>query len=439
MTDDTLRETLRANLLRLWMWRAESVGASAAKRKRLQRALRSLLVWPLVSHGGLRFSDTLPEARLVTEFFPEGPPGLAHDRELASVTLLPDHVALAASLIVGDSPAICAAKEIALRLAPTAVPVLITGETGTGKELFAQLIHRASHVSSGPFVSVNCAAVPEPLLHAELFGYEAGAFTGAAPHGRQGKMEAARNGTLFLDEVGDLSSAGQAALLRFLDSGEIQKIGRSRPTHVRARLICATHCDLTANVAEDRFRPDLFYRIALVSVPVPPLRERRDDLSLLVSHFLRAFRLRYRRDHPETVSPDALRRLKSHSWPGNVRELIFTLERAFLLCREPQITAAHLSLGETTRMARSTSLEAAIIERLSLARPVLFRDRKRWASYLVRHVDRDLVTGDVAREFELSEASVRIRLAALVQLGVLSARGVKKGRKYRLCLPVDQQ
>jgi transcriptional regulator with PAS, ATPase and Fis domain len=420
------------------MWRAECAGASAAKRKRLQAALHSLLVRPLVARGGLRFSDAVPEARVITEFFPEGPPGLVHDRELASVTLLPDHVALAASLIVGDSPAICAAKEIALRLAPTTVPVLITGETGTGKELFAQLIHRASQVSSGPFVSVNCAAVPEPLLHAELFGYEPGAFTGAAPRGRQGRMEAARDGTLFLDEVGDLSGAGQAALLRFLDSGEIQKIGRSRPTRVRARIICATYRDLRVEVAEDRFRRDLFYRIALMTVPVPPLRERRDDLSLLISHFLRTFRLRYRREHPDSVSSDALRRLKSHSWPGNVRELIFTLERAFLLCREPQITAAHLSFGEAGHDGRATSLESAILERLRLARPVLFRDRKRWASYLVRHADRDLVTGDVAREFELSEASVRIRLSTLVQLGVLSARGMKKGRKYRLSLSVDQ-
>ena len=182
--------------------------------------------------------------------FPRVRQGLGHDRELASTTLLPDHVALAASLIVGDSPAICAAKEIALRLAPTTVPLLVTGETGTGKELFAQLIHRASQVSSGPFVSVNCAAVPEPLLHAELFGYEPGAFTGAAPRGRQGRMEAARDGTLFLDEIGDLSGAGQAALLRFLDTGEIQKIGRSRPTRVRARIVCATHRDLAVDATE---------------------------------------------------------------------------------------------------------------------------------------------------------------------------------------------
>lgn len=438
MTDDTLRATLRANLLRLWMCRAESSGAFPADRKRLQSALRTLLNQPLVADGGLRFSDAVPGARLITEFFPDGPPGLAHDRELADATLLPDHVALAASFIVGDSAAICAAKETALRLAPTTVPVLITGETGTGKELFAQLIHRASLVSSGPFVSVNCAAMPEQLLHAELFGYEPGAFTGAAPRGRQGRMEAARDGTLFLDEVGDLSAAGQAALLRFLDSGEIQKIGRSRPTQVQARIICATHRDLSADVTDNRFRRDLFYRIALVTVPVPPLRERRDDLPLLISHFLRTFRLRYRRDHPETVSPEALRRLKAHTWPGNVRELIFTLERAFLLCRERQITPAHLSFGEAGPADRSTSLESAIIERLCLARPVLFRDRKRWASYLVKHADRDLVTGDVAREFELSEASVRIRLSTLVQLGVLSARGMKKGRKYRLCLSGDQ-
>ena len=438
MTDNTLRETLRANLFRLWMCRAESSGASPADRKRLQSALRSLLDQPLVADGGLRFSDAVPEARLITAFFPEGPPGLVHDRELADATLLPDHVALAASFIVGDSAAICTAKEIALRLAPTTVPVLITGETGTGKELFAQLIHRASQVSSGPFVSVNCAAMPEQLLHAELFGYEPGAFTGAAPRGRQGRMEAARDGTLFLDEVGDLSAAGQAAVLRFLDSGEIQKIGRSRPTQVQARIICATHRDLSADVTENRFRRDLFYRIALVTVPVPPLRERRNDLPLLISHFLRTFRLRYRRDHPETVSPEALRRLKAHTWPGNVRELIFTLERAFLLCRECQMTPAHLSFGEAGPADRSTSLESAILERLSLARPVLFRDRKRWASYLVKHADRDLVTGDVAREFELSEASVRIRLSTLVQLGVLSARGMKKGRKYRLCLSPDE-
>ena len=171
-----------------------------------------------------------------------------------------------------------------------------------------------------------------------------------------------------------------------------------------------------------------------MTVPIPPLRERRNDLPLLISHFLRAFRLRYRRDHPDSVSTEALRRLKSHSWPGNVRELMFTLERAFLLCRDPQITPAGLSFGKAGPDGRATSLESAILERLTLARPALFRDRKRWAAYLVHHANRDLVTGDVAREFELSEASVRIRLAALVQLGVLSARGMKKGRKYHLCL-----
>jgi transcriptional regulator with PAS, ATPase and Fis domain len=311
MTDDSLRETLRANLLRLWMWRAENSGASPAERRRLRQSLRALLNQPLVADGGLRFSDAVPGTRIVTQFFPSGLPGLAYDRELASATPLPEHVALAASLIIGDSPAICAAKEIALRLAPTTVPLHITGETGTGKELFAQLIHRASQVSSGPFVSVNCAAVPEALLHAELFGYEPGAFTGASPRGRQGRVEAARNGTLFLDEIGDLSATGQAALLRFLDSGEIQKIGRSHPTQVRTRILSATHRDLSVDVTEGRFRRDLFYRIALMTVPVPPLRERRNDLSLLISHFLRAFRLRYRRDHPETVSSEALRRLKA--------------------------------------------------------------------------------------------------------------------------------
>ncbi|MDD5088696.1 MAG: sigma 54-interacting transcriptional regulator, partial [bacterium] len=317
MNADELKEQLRRNLLRLWTHLGKQTGAVLPQvgPDGLRQALESLF---RAQNGAERtwiVSDQTPKSKLVTALFPVGPPGLDLYRELREGDLPPDHLALAARLVIGSSLAIRQTVETALRLAPTSVPILVSGETGVGKELFARLVHQASAVAREPFVTVNCAAMPDTLLMAELFGYEPGSFTGAAPRGRIGKIEAADGGTLLLDEIGDLSATGQAALLRFLDSGEVQKVGRAQSCRVTVRLICSTNCDLERLVESGRFRKDLYYRIALVPLHVPPLRERRSDIPALTAHFLMEFHQRHRRATPAHVSAEAMECFERYAWP----------------------------------------------------------------------------------------------------------------------------
>lgn len=440
MNTDELKEQLRRNLLRLWTHLGEQSEASLPKAEpsRLHQALESLFQAQNGGERGLTVSDQTPRSKLVTQVFPVGPPGLDLYRELREGDLPPDHLALAARLVIGSSWAIRQTVEVALRLAPTSVPILVTGETGVGKELFARLVHQTSAVARAPFVTVNCAAMPDTLLMAELFGYEPGSFTGAAPRGRIGKIEAADGGTLLLDEIGDLSAAGQAALLRFLDSGEVQKVGRAQSVRVTVRLICSTNCDLEKLVESGRFRKDLYYRIALVPLHVPPLRERPSDVPLLTAHFMEEFRRRHQRSAPKALTSKAMECLARYSWPGNVRELAFTLERAFLLCGNDQIELSCLPAHITRAgCARTSALYEWISARLTEARPVLFPERDRWTDFLGRHTGEPISTGDIVREFGYSEASARIRLSALAALGVLSATGNKRGRKYWLLAPSE--
>jgi len=438
---DTLRETLRANLVRLWLHLGREARPPDEERvdEKLRAALEELLQRSGSTVEVLRFADQTPETRLVSRFFPGGLPAFEVYNQLAERALPVSQLEYACALIVGSSPAIRESIETALRLAPTSAPVFICGETGVGKELAARLVHHASHLAAAPLVIVNCAAMPETLLLSELFGYEPGAFTGAAPRGRQGKIEAADGGTLILDEIGELPPSGQAALLRFLDSGEIQKIGRVQPHRVSVRLICTTHRRLDELAEQGAFRKDLYYRIALVTLRIPSLRERLSDLPDLVRHFVCQFQEHYRRARPNRASDDALDRLARHSWPGNVRELRFTLERAFLLCTEDAIEPRHISWPDQVAIggceAGAASVEQLIAARLGEVRASLFRDRERWARFLASHTGRSISAGQVAREFQMSEASVRIRLAALVQLGILAAEGERKGRKYHLLPP----
>ncbi|MBU0507392.1 sigma 54-interacting transcriptional regulator [bacterium] len=440
MSTEDLKQQLRRNLIRLWTHMGVPADADRqeVETRILQEALESLFTQCTAPEPGLFIADGSPKSKLVTKAFPVGLPGLDLYRELREGTVPPDHRDLASKLIIGSSPVILQAVEIALRLAPTTVPVLISGETGTGKELFARLIHKASAVASGPLITVNCAAVPDTLLMAELFGYEPGAFTGAAPRGRLGKIEAADGGTLLLDEIGDLAPAGQAAFLRFLDSGEVQKIGRAQSRKVTVRLICSTNCNLEEMVESGDFRKDLYFRIALVPLFVPPLRERSEDIPALVAHVLADFRRRHRRSSPTGLTGEARDRLTTHQWPGNVRELIFTLERAFLLCNDESIDVVDLPADVPKSVRTEThALLTWIHSRLREARPSLFRDRDRWVRFLIEHRDNPVTTGQVVREFDISEASARIRLSTLVTLGVLSAIGHKKGRKYYLLAPSE--
>ncbi len=232
----------------------------------------------------------------------------------------------------------------ATRVAAIRSTVLLSGETGTGKEVVASLIHGHSPRASGPFVKVNCAALPETLLESELFGHEVGAFTGADRE-RVGHFEAASGGTLLLDEIAEISPATQAKLLRVLQEHEFYRLGGTRPIETRARIVAATNRDLAAALASGALREDLFYRLNVIAIHLPPLRDRREDIELLAEHFAARFAREFGRETPP-LSGDALAALRAHPWPGNVRELENALERAVLLCEGEVLDASHLSLEQ---------------------------------------------------------------------------------------------
>jgi two-component system response regulator HydG len=261
--------------------------------------------------------------------------------------------------LLGDAPAFRAVLETLRQAAPTSATVLLTGESGTGKELAARLVHDLSARAAGPFVPIHCAAIPESLLESELFGHEKGAFTGAVAR-REGRFERARGGTLFLDEVGEMSPAVQVKLLRFLQDGVLERIGGTEPISLDVRIVAATNKDLAAEVRAGRFREDLFYRLDVVSVRLPPLRERREDVLLLASAFLR----RDAEKLPKQITgftPAAAAALERYPWPGNVRELQHAVERAVILTRGEVVDLADLpepiraSAGAGTGDAASAS------------------------------------------------------------------------------------
>lgn len=228
--------------------------------------------------------------------------------------------------------------------------VLITGDTGTGKELVARAIHLVSPRMKQPFITVNCAAIPEALLESELFGYARGAFTGAF-QSKVGRIHSAHGGTLFLDEVGDLPLSMQAKLLRFLQEGEVQRLGSSDVVRVDVRVIAATNADLAARVREKTFREDLYYRLSVFPVELQTLRDRAEDIILLSLHFLREF-CREAGVSEKRISPRAQQLLKEHAWPGNIRELRHVMERAFILSEQSrEILPEHITLRKRPRPA----------------------------------------------------------------------------------------
>jgi transcriptional regulator with GAF, ATPase, and Fis domain len=243
--------------------------------------------------------------------------------------------------MIGQSRAITALRSIIQRVATTDLAVLILGENGTGKEIVAQMIHYLSQRRQKPFVAVNCAAIPDTLAESELFGHERGAFTDAQDT-RLGKFELAADGTLFLDEIGDLSLSGQAKLLRVLEEKVLVRVGGSTPIHTDARVVAATNQQLAEMVREKRFREDLYFRLNVVTLEIPPLRDRVDDILPLAEHFLADFSKKARRPVP-TISPAARARLEAHPWPGNVRELRNLMERLAYLSTEDTIEAEDLA------------------------------------------------------------------------------------------------
>jgi two-component system nitrogen regulation response regulator NtrX len=258
--------------------------------------------------------------------------------------------------LIGQGPAMQQVRELITRVAPTEARVLITGESGTGKELVAAAIHSASRRRGRPFVTVNCAAIPRDLVESEMFGHERGAFTGATER-RMGRFELAHGGTLFLDEVGDLSQEAQAKLLRTLETGELQRIGAESSTRIDARVLAATNRHLENAVSSGAFREDLFFRLNVFPIELPPLRLRMEDLPALVRHLAE----RVRPGHEMTFTSGALDALASYSWPGNVRELANLVERLSILCG-PVIDAADVRgvLPGGTPPARSNQAAAQL-------------------------------------------------------------------------------
>jgi transcriptional regulator with GAF, ATPase, and Fis domain len=228
-------------------------------------------------------------------------------------------------------------------VAPSEATVLLLGETGTGKELVAQAIHRNSHRADGPFVLVNCAALPETLLESELFGHERGAFTGAINR-KDGRFLLAHHGTLFLDEIGELSLSIQAKILRVLQAREFEPLGGNRTVKVDVRIIAATNRDLEKMVREGRFRDDLYYRLNVFLLVLPPLRERLDDLPLLANFFLKKYGEKYRRG-TIALAPEALQVFRQYPWPGNIRELENVIERGVIICQGGVLTLEDLPLA----------------------------------------------------------------------------------------------
>ena len=286
--------------------------------------------------------------------------------------------------IVGACPAMREVYKGIGRVASQLVPVLITGESGTGKELVARAIYQHSRRAAAPFLALNCAAIPENLLESELFGHEKGAFTGADRR-RIGKFEQCSGGTIFLDEVGDMPLALQAKVMRLLQQQSFERLGGNETLRTDVRLIAATHRDLKVWSADGKFRPDLYYRLSVFSLHLPPLREREDDLPMLVQHYLRRFSRDLGRDVRE-IAPEALERLRSYAWPGNIRELQSVLKQALLRASGTLLVSAFLpELEASTELPTSRSLregdnpglEAFIVQRLRFDTQDLYAQAQR--------------------------------------------------------------
>jgi len=267
-----------------------------------------------------------------------------------------------ADRMVGSSRIMRELREMIHQVAKSDATILITGESGTGKELVANLVKATSNRSDRPFLKINCNAINDSILESDLFGYEKGAFTGATTR-KKGKFEIVDGGTIFLDEIGDISPRMQASLLRVLQNGEVVRVGGTEPVHVDVRVIAATNVDLATAVKEKKFRLDLYYRLNIINIDIPPLRERREDIVELVSHFVKHYRVAFKKDI-DFVPQSIINRLLKHEWPGNVRELENLIQRAVLMAKDKIITEQDLffdqNMGQDREAGRMTELQAKI-------------------------------------------------------------------------------
>jgi two-component system, NtrC family, nitrogen regulation response regulator NtrX len=302
--------------------------------------------------------------------------------------------------IVGNSFVIRALLERIDKVAATPARVLITGENGTGKELVARAMHRGSPLARKPFVEVNCAAIPSELIESELFGHIKGSFTGAVAD-RAGKFEQADGGTIFLDEIGDMALSAQAKVLRVLQDGVVTRIGGNKPVQVNVRVIAATNKNLELEIAEGRFREDLFYRLNVVPIVVPPLRERREDIEPLVVHFLQQFAQRDGLPR-RGISTDAIARLAELEWPGNVRELRNTVERLVILAAGP-----HIAVGDVERLVGRRAAEPTGLGSLTDCRTFEeFKDAAERSFLLAKLRAFDWNVSETARALEMPRSNL---------------------------------
>jgi len=399
--DEPSARTTLALLLRKRGHRVTQAETVASATKRLAEEVFDLVVTDLRMPDGdgldvlqaARAQADAPEVILLTayaewksakeairlgalDYFEKGqePDELYHriDKALASRALRRENENLRAQLreryglpgLIAQSPAMHAVLDLVERVAPTGATVLIQGESGTGKEVIAKAVHHASARAARPFIAVNCGAVPETLLESELFGYVRGAFTGAAGS-KLGLFEEADGGTLFLDEIAEMPASLQVKLLRALQSGEVRRLGATQAATIDVRVLAATNGDLASRIAQGSFREDLFYRLNVIQMTLPPLRDRREDIPALAEHFLARAAVKLGRTL--RLSPEALERLLRYPWPGNVRELENAIERAAILTRTeavepddlPPHVSAGLQLGPSPALPRQITLAEA--------------------------------------------------------------------------------
>lgn len=320
-------------------------GTPIVREKQLVQTVQryvSVRMFPLMLEGRLVgaasiFRDTTEVNRLNLELERTTQVAAEYDRQLKAQAILKQ------GNIIGESRSFVSSVMKASAIAGSDATVLLRGESGAGKEVFARLLYQNSPRKDKPFIAMNCAAIPESLIESELFGYEEGAFTGARRGGQMGKFQLAEGGTLFLDEIGDMPMPMQAKLLRVLQEGEIEKIGRQKPIKVDVRLIAATNQLLEEMIAEGRFRQDLFYRLNVVPIKIPPLREREHDVVLLAAFYLKKYNQKYRKQ--VRLSEEVYQALLRYHWPGNVRELQNVIERCVVLCERGTVLPADLPEG----------------------------------------------------------------------------------------------
>ena len=318
--------------------------------------------------------------------------------------------------IVGEDTKL---KQVTLslqRAASTDATVLLEGESGTGKELFARALHALSPRADGPFVAINCAAIPETLLETELFGHEKGAFTGAASR-KPGRFEMAHRGTLFLDEIGDLPLALQAKILRALEEKQFERVGGTQSLHVDVRVVAATNRNLKTRVAERQFREDLFFRLSVFPIQIPPLRERTDDVVILARHFVDKFSREVNKT-PLTLTEAAIDELRAYPWPGNVRELQNCIERAVILCDGDTIHPRHLNLS--FRQPVAPAAPASPWEQIDLSGSMSEALRRVTAEVERRKLEQALkeTAGNKPKAAEQLQVNYKLFLSKLKELGI---------------------